>query len=303
MSNDSQTPNGGADLPAAAPQIEVLFAGDLAADDPLWVVRCSVEALHAMFVNPVAWVAALIDLPGWLILGTGDKAPVPVLTNDFAMVAERTETTDPDGWVLVQGISGTNVLTLVASRNAAIQSAQLDVGGGGDDPFAAFWKAVGSDPSNQPSGRKPYPVVVLEDQARWYGHFEIRDPVTTPAELARRIASFLLASLYDPAGYAAMLSGLDQKTVHVRKGSTAGNDPITIAPPASSPTTTFYANVVAPLGALDAAPLADGGDPPLPDPFACTMTAGSYSDGTGTNDGGTIKRYGVEDPPPPPPVP
>lgn len=296
MPNDESTPT---DAPSP---IEVLFADDLADDDHVWVVRCTVDELHRMFENPVAWVAGLADLDGWTKLGTSDKASAPLLTPDFAMVAERTEAEDPLNRVLVQGISGSNALTIVAAKGAATLSAQRATGDL-DDPLAAFWKAVESDPDNQPSGKKPYPVLVLESLGRWYGHFEVRDPVMEPAPLAVRTATFLLATLFDPEGYAAMLNRLDQKPIRVKCGAPAGNDPIAIVPPATAPTSTFYANAqVSNSSAKAAAGPEDDPTPPPPDPFVCVLQDGAYSDGSGSNDGGTIKRYIDDDPTPTPPT-
>ena len=277
------------DLPAP---IQVLFAGDIADDDRLWVVRCSLAELRLLFLNPVVWVTALGSLPDWRPLG-GGTLPAPVLTPDFAVVAQRTDAVDPDGAVLVQGIAGTNALTVVADRQVAILAASV-TGAVADaaNPFGPFWAAVASDPRNLPSGKKRFPLVVLEDRGRWYGHFEIRDAASTPDALANRVAGFLLASLYDPTGYATMLSGLDQTAVHLRGNAPVPGGPIAIAGPATPPTTSLYANVVG--GSTQPRP----SDDPSPDPFICANLSGGYSSGGGTNDGGMAKRYVNDDPPP-----
>lgn len=300
-------------------QAQVLFAGNLADDDFLWIVRCSAREYHRLIESPVAWVAALAALPGWQLYGSDHPAPVPVLAREFSMVVREATTPDPDGWLLVQGISHTNELSVFASREAAIRSflaqaavAPLVAEGLGitpdiaegvsgpalleasDDPFGPFWDAVAKDPDNPPTFKKRYPVTIVRSLGRFYGHFEITEPGESPVERAARNASFLLAVATDPNGYARMLTSLDQVTLYARPEEVVEGSPIAIFPPAHGATVVY--------AAVDETGITTGEDDQN---TSCSMTFGETTplpppppapptDPTsGTPDGTVIKFYRV----------
>ncbi len=297
-------------------QVQVLLASNIADDDQLWVVRCSVKELHSLLLYPVSWVASLATLPDWVDAGTGLPAATPILTPDFGLMVETTEQEDPDGWVAIQGISGTNCLKVIATKASAIRSALLtenvaeatatqlghtvasalelsdeDLLRAAPDPFAAFWADVASDPANPPTYKKKLLVEILLPLSRFFGHFEVMSPTETAPQRASRAATFLLTSIFDQSGYTTMLNGLDAETLYVKGPMGEKGDPIVLS--AGKTTIGFYANIDSKTGAS----LTDG-DPPND----CLAIDGPYIPPTtnppapavGTVDGGMLKRYGVE---------
>lgn len=322
MANDSIIPNEPTDGSALPLDIEVLFAGNLADDDLMWIVRCSTARLHGFVQAPVAWVASLAALPGWRYFGSDSPAPAATLLPDFAMRVESAAP-DPDGWVTLQGISETNAVTLVGSLDAALRSALgLDrvgpeaarrlgtsvpsllaltperLGAEAGAVLDAFWDDVAADPKD-PALKRPFPVNVVTSLDRFYGHFEICDARETWPQRAVRIASFLLASSSDPKGYAAMLAGLAQRTLYVGSGSAREGAAIAIAPP-TGPVSVSYASLSA-----DAPedPNTTGDDEPT---TACGIVDGPFvllptgDGGTGTASSGMVKAYGGSGNVPPP---
>ena len=294
-----------------ASQVEILMTGFIADDDLMWVVRCSVKELQRMFLSPTEWVAALGKHPRWQEAGTDRVVPAPVLTRDFVMLVQETKAVEADGWVTIQGIGGTNAITVIASRASGLRSvlsmdkiaattaerlgtdakslavlSDADLIALSTSPYAAFWDEVAYDASNAPSYKKPFPVNVVLSNASFYGHFEILNPNDTPADRAARSATFALACALDPEGYAAMLGSLDQRTTYVDGGTVTLGDAIDILPPTNP--TVVYGNVE------------DGGTGQSTT-TVCSLIAGPYEPptqqgetGTGTLDGILIKRYGVE---------
>ena len=277
MANESISAGG------PTPEIEVLFAGNIADDDMMWVVRCSVAELARLALAPVEWVRALGGLPSWSAVG-GKSAPT--LSRDFVLVAQPTDTSDPDDWVTVQGISGTNQLSVVSSRaSAVLATSAVAPPPPGGKPFDAFWELVSSDPSNPPTLKKALPLNSILANSRLYLHFEILDLADTPDQRAERTVAFLLATILDPEGYAKMLNGLDQKPIVVEGGTVKPGKKIRLLPAALP--SAVYANVEG------AAP---GSATPEADTLICNMADGplNYVEGTGTAAGTVIKRYGIE---------
>jgi hypothetical protein len=316
MSNDNPLPSGGP-IAVDPSQAQVLLASNIAADDLLWVVRTSVEELHKLFQAPVEWVASLASLPGWVDAVTREPVPAAVLTADFGMSLESSDRLDPDGWAVVQGIGGTNQLTVVASRASAIRSllatdkvaeavaktlgrslpeakslSDAELLRAGWDPFGPFWDLV-SRSSGDPTQKKTLIVDIILDISRFYAHFEILDRGETLEERAKRTCSFLFASVFDPKGEAEMYNGLDQETLEV-KGDQGAEGARMIVLPAVDPRG-FYANI-------------EGGKPDIEardeDPNAeciCYSFNGVYyppswtgGSGEGAPQGGMLKRWGVE---------
>ena len=232
MANENPSPTDPSPTGAPASSIEVLLAGNIADDDMMWVVRCPADELTSLVLAPVEWVAALGALPGWLFHDTGERAPAPTLTLDFAMSVSLAETPDPQARIVVQGISGTNALSVALSPTGAA--------------FGAFWDDLGRDPGNPPSMRKALPINVVAPISTLYGHFEILDRTETRERRAERTATFLLAAVLDPAGYSAMLGGLDQTVTTVGAAATGaegeGASPSAIPFPPAAPRV-LYANV------------------------------------------------------------
>ena len=297
------------DLPPSSIEIDpleaqVLYAGNLADDDFLWIVRCSAKEYHRLIETPVAWVAALAGLPGWRYFGSDQPAPAAVLSKSFAMVVQEAKVPDPDGWLLVQGISETNELTVYASREAALRSVLAQPAGvaeglgittnvadgisgetllsASDDPFGPFWDEVASDPNNPPTLKKKFPVTIVQPLGRFYTHFEITSPGETPAEQAARNASFLLAAVTDPDGYAKMLSSLDQVTLYAQDRGVVEGKPIEILP--APGITVVYAAADTPGTTVDETTST-----------TCNMATGQTdpptAPTTGTPDGTTVKVY------------
>lgn len=311
-----------------ASQIEVLIAGNIADDDLMWVVRCSLKELHRLFERPVSWVAGLGSLPGWRYYGSDKPAPPPILTRDFAMLIEATKTPDPEGWVVVQGISGTNQITVLASWTSAVQSLLamdkvaaatarvigLDLPAARSatnealaqtqgDPFAPFWDEVARDPHNPPSLKKKLPLNVVRTASRFYAHFEILHADETSPETAARVATFALATALDPAGYAAMLNGLDQEALFVDRGSIEKGERITIED--GGRPSVVYANIDGSKDRIGASITENDApeDPDEPggefDEIACSFVEGEWmpapvGPGSGTPNGSVLKRWGVE---------
>lgn len=270
------------DATAPLPDIEVLIAHDIADDDSLWVVRCLPAQLVQLLLAPVEWVASLAKLPDWLSFGTTQPAPAPTLTSDFFALFRADAVQDPLGRIVVQGISGTNQLSVTLSPTSLAPI----VG-----PTQAFWDLVAADPA-KPGAKKPLPVDLIAPIATFFAHFEIGDASMTALQRAARAAQYLVAATLDPAGHAKMLSGLDQKIVPVpgsvlevqRGAATLAAAPSTVTfAPAAYPAPVVYGNV-------EGSP-ADG-DPPTPE--NCTGITGGYDGSSGTVGGVLVKRYGVE---------
>jgi len=301
-------------------QVQVLLASNIADDDQLWVVRCSVEELHRLLLYPVQWVASLADLPNWIDAGTGQEAAIPILTPDFGLMVEMTDQQDPDGWVAIQGISGTNCLKVIATKASAVRSALLtqsvaeataallghtvgsalalndaDLLNAAPDPFAPFWNDVALDPVNPPTYKKKLLVEILLPLSRFFAHFEVMNPTETSRQRAARAATFLLASIFDPSGYVSMLNGLDAETLYVKGPEGEKGPAITLSPGRS--TIGFYANI-------DTKTFMTHNDGVTTDPPTdCVALDGPYvpppvtnppTPGGGTIDGGMLKRYGID---------
>lgn len=228
MASQDDTPS--TSIRIAPDQVQVLYAGNLADDDFLWIVRCSADEYVRLIQSPVAWVAALAELPGWRFAGSDQPAPPAVLLRDFTMVVREGSTRDPDGWVLVQGIGETNQLTVTASREAAVRAAELALGQPSGDPLQAFWNEISADPSNPPTLRKPYAVTIVRRLGRYYGHFEILSGAERLSIGALRTAAYLLGASVDREGHAKMLSGLDQTTLYADGGEVLPGTRIEIRP-------------------------------------------------------------------------
>lgn len=271
-----------------APEIEVILAGNLAADDLMWIVRCSARELQRFFLAPAAWVAALATLPDWEKAGVDGTVPAPVLIPDFALLVQTSDAKDPDGWLVVQGISRTNEVTVLASRDAAVQAlhAMPKVSGavaGAADPFAPFWAEAAGD-------GKLLLVNVVRSLARAYAHYEILDPGETLPERAARMVAFLLAVALDPTGCAAMMSALVQRTLYIDGAVREPGPAIAVA--ADGTPSLACANVLVMPGGAPS-------DAPLPQEEACLILDGPYDPNKNVVivDGVIIKRYGVEDGP------
>lgn len=300
-------------------QVQVLLASNIADDDLLWVVRCSVSELHQLLLTPVTWVTSLGLLPDWVDAGTGKAAPTPVLTADFGLMVESTDVEDPDGWVAVQGISKTNCLKVIATKASGIRSALLmDKVGEATakalglsvqnamamsdhqlaelpDPYAAFWADVSEDPVNPPTFKKKLLVEILIPLSRFFAHFEVMNPTETAKQRAARAATFLLGSVFDPDGEVEMLNGLDQETLYVKGPSGEKGEPIKLAAGKRS-TIGFYANI----DRLTNSSSSCGDDPEDP-PTDCVALDGTLTlppTDPGTIEGGMLKRYGVDSPGP-----
>ena len=264
-------------------QTTVVFSGNLADDDRLWAVRCSVSELRNMLIAPNAWVASLAALPTW-----DPKVPAPTLADDYAVMTQRTDDVQTDGWVMVQGISGTNAITVVASRASALLAAALEVGQV-PDILAAFWAAVGIDAGT--GRKKAYKVELVASLRRWFGHLEVANSVGTIESVATRASAYLLVSLYDTVGHAALLSELEQE---ISGASSEGSLPthIRFVPATLTPTSTVYVSHRE----------ASAEDPgPTPPPTFCSFDTGPYDPTGGASvGGGIIKRYANDDPSPPP---
>ena len=316
MANDNPFPSDG--LIAVDPaQAQVLLASNIASDDLLWVVRASMGELHKLFQAPVEWVASLSSLPGWIDVVTRKPAPAPILTKDFGMSLESSYREDVDGWAVVQGIGGTNQLTVVASRAGAIRSlietdkvaeavaktlglsvsearklSDEELLRAGTKPFGPFWDLVSSYDGDT-SRKKTLIVDVILDVSRFYAHFEILDRDETPEERAQRTCSFLFASVFDPEGEAEMYNGLDQEIIEV-KGNQGDKKARMVVLPATDPQG-FYANIESEKADSEAT---DGN---LNAMCLCFSFNGVYyppsapsGGGTGTPENGMLKRWGAE---------
>lgn len=287
-------------------QVEVLYAGNIADDDLMWIVRCSVSEFQNLILSPQDWVTALGKLPNW-------NAPEPILARNFAMTVGESTVDDPDGWVTIQGISETNALTLFAPKGSAARSALLtpafsesvakslgvsvdaaqsmtarDIRAADADPLESFWESLALDNSTVPPQPKQLPVNVVTAMSRFYAHFEILDESEPQPDRAARIATCLLACSEDPAGFSKMLGTLSQSTQYITDGSVKAGAPITFATPLTTPSEPVYASMGETIE------------------ITCMIVQGPYQPptgegGTGTPDGTIIKRYGVDQPPCPDP--
>ncbi|GEM_PF-5805649 len=316
MANDTPLPPGGP-IAVDPTQAQILLASNIAADDLLWVVRASIEEVHKLFQAPVEWVSSLAFLPGWIDAVTRERAPDPVLTADFGLSLESSDREDIDGWVVIQGIGGTNQLTVVASRAGAIRSllatdkvaesvaktlglsvveartlSDEELLRAGTKPFDPFWDLV-SRYGEDVSRKKTLIVDVVLAISRFYAHFEILDRDETPEERASRTCSFLFASVFDPEGEAEMYNGLDQETLLVKDDQGEKGTRMVVLPAVDLQG--FYASIEG----EKTEPEARDGDPSAM--CLCYSFNGVYyppsqpsGGGTGTPQGGMLKRWGVE---------
>lgn len=278
MADSSSPPSGSIQVDPS--QVELLFAGNIADDDLMWIIRCSVKEFRRMVQAPSKWVASLGGLPDWRYFDSDEPAPAPILTDDFVMAVREPKRSDPDGWVTVQGISLTNAITILTPYSPADSAVRTALG-----PYDAFWDAVAADPASPPTYKKPFAVNVVVANSTWYGHFELMSPGQTQAERAARTATFLLATVEDAAGYAAMLNSLVQTTLFIDGATVTPGSSIVVNPSAVGNVSPVYSSIGDDVDVL--CNLLDG-------PYDQPTDHGS---GKGELGGILVKRYGVEDGP------
>ncbi len=281
--------------------VHVLYAGNLADDDFMWIVECTIEEFQKMLGAPVAWVKNLSTLPDWHMVGRSDPAPPPVLLDHFTMRIQQREKDAPTDLITIQGISYTGIISVRASYASAVVGVQ-NLGTFADrdifasvesdlpdqasnppsssSPFSSFWNDMAYDASNGPTYKKKYAVNVDTTDARYYGHFEVCPLGTsTASQRLAQAAAFILALGSDPQGCATMLNSLDQTAIYVSQYGAAAGSPIKMA---VSPTYTPQILYTSLDDATDA---------------CCFMLDGNYTDTTKTGllDNPVLKKYGVNE--------
>lgn len=275
--------------------VHVLYAGNLADDDFMWIVECTIEEFQKMLNSPVEWVNGLSTLPDWHLAGKDrSPAPAPVLLKNFTMRIQQRDNDSPSDLITIQGISYTGILSVRASHASAVmgvQNLQTFRDGGPaytlantddvpDDasPFDSYWASIAVDPST-PSKKKLYAVNVDTMDARYYGHFEITLPGEgTPASRVAAAAAFILALGSDPQGFANMLNTLDQTTMYISPYGVNQGQKIRMAVAPNYTPQILYTS-------LDDSTYA-----------TCGMLDGGYDSTTNTGnvDNPIVKKYGVE---------
>lgn len=275
--------------------VHILYAGNLADDDFMWIVECTIEEFQKMLNSPVAWVQQLSTLPDWHMQGSSTPAPPPVLLKNFTMRIQQREKDSPSDLITIQGISNTGIVSVRASHASAVMGVEnlksfrdrdtyASVGETpptGTTTFSSYWADLAYDAST-PSQKKLYAVNVDTTDLRYYGHFEITLPGqgTTASRLAAATA-FILALGSDPLGFAEMLNTLDQTTTYISSYGVKTGAPIRMVTSAGYAPQILYTS-------LDDATYA-----------ICSMIDGAYNPVSGicTVDNPIVKKYGVDDAP------
>lgn len=291
--------------------VHVLYAGNLADDDFMWIVECTIEEFHKMLNYPTEWVSGLSTLPDWQYVGTQKPAPPPVLLKHFTMRIRQRGDDAASDLITIQGISRTGIVTVRASKASAVvgvrnlttfrdgaQTASVSEDASFMDPPAAvlagFWDGIAYDPTNAPTYKKQYAVNVDTTDSRYYGHFEICQPGTSdPQERIAQTAAFILALGSDPQGFTSMLNGLDQTTLYINEGGVVRGTPIAMAPPPNTPDGPQILYTSLDDDTEASCMILDG-------PYDPSHGPGGTG-GTGTVDNPIVKKYGVDVPPEPDP--
>lgn len=196
--------------------IRVLYCGDLAPDDFMWSVECSLEQLFAMLDRPQKWVDDLGKLPDWKLSRGEGKTPSPVLTNHFNIqLAQGRADVFSEGKIQIEGISETGIVRVVAnavSLKGATEKliSQITLPPGEslpDDEFEAYWSLLAIILK---LGRTQVDVILNPDNGTWFGHLQIYHPDWDGVKGLRAawIALYVLMRSIDPAGYTGFLTGL-----------------------------------------------------------------------------------------------
>jgi len=133
--------------------IEILFSGDLAEDDQMWIASCDPDELGKFIDDPKGWVAKLYHLADWT-----DRGNVPSILDAFNVQITSDEPgPNHKGRFIMQGITKTGMITIQISADAAASTvASVE----GLKEFAA------ARPPNQASSSWP-----PSDRSKTFGHF------------------------------------------------------------------------------------------------------------------------------------
>ena len=191
--------------------VHILYAGNLADDDFMWIVECTIEEFQKMLTAPTDWVNQLSTLPDWHMAGSSIAPPPPVLLKNFTMRIQQREKDAPSDLITIQGISNTGIISVRASHASAVMGVEnlksfreLDTYASvGDDApssttsaFTTYWSQIAYDASTA-SQKKLFAVNVDTTDLRYYGHFEITLPGegTTASRLAAIASISVLVSV------------------------------------------------------------------------------------------------------------
>jgi hypothetical protein len=278
--------------------VHILYAGNLADDDFMWIVECTIEEFQKMLNSPTAWVQQLSTLPDWHLAGSNTPAPPPVLLKNFTMRIQQREKDSPSDLITIQGISNTGIVSVRASHASAVlgvenlksfrerdtyASVEDDRPASEATAFSTYWDDLAYDASTA-SHKKLYAVNVDTTDLRYYGHFEITLPGqgTTASRLAAASA-FILAFGSDPQGFTNMLNTLEQTTTYITSYGVRAGVPIRMVASSGYTPQILYTS-------LDDTTYA-----------TCMMLDGTYNPVSGicTVDNPIVKKYGNDDAPAP----
>ncbi len=268
--------------------IRVLYCGDLAPDDFMWSVECSLEQLFLMLDRPQEWVDHLGKLPDWKLSRGLGKTRSPVLTNPFNIQLSRGRPEAfCEGKIQIEGISETGIVRVIAnaiSLKGATKRliSQISLPPGEplpNDEFEAFWALLAIILK---LGGTQVDVILNPDNGTWFGHLQIYHPDwdSITGLRAAWIAIYVLMRSVDPNGYAAFLTGL--------------------GPIVRDPSGNLLAGTIFTIGASPDASFGYSSSETSKDE-ACDALFGIISDTPDSGDlqNSTVKNY-KPDPPPPP---
>jgi hypothetical protein len=106
--------------------LKLRYAGNLATDDFLWIVEGSTHHLIDLIKRPRAWVRGLGSIPHWPKTQHCRPFPKPKLKKHFTMrfgQFKQEPTKENPAPILIQGISGTGMITAFATERATAKMA------------------------------------------------------------------------------------------------------------------------------------------------------------------------------------
>lgn len=218
-----------------------LCYGDLASDDLMWSVECPALGLANLLEYPLDWVTGLNDLAG-VYPSNGSKITIQ---DHFTiqMVADSNNSVSAHQ-IHIEGISGTGILRVVASNTAAqrltrLMTSRMAHQQGALPPETSDSSDWIVDPEYWDSVyerlKDEVPTMIYDiANARAFGHLRIYKKGKSD-ERHLWIATYLLARLVDPEGYAAFLKRFQWEVI-----TPSGDSSPSLPQPSSSTSTVRF---------------------------------------------------------------
>ena len=228
--------------------IKVLYRGALTNDDLMWIVECDPIDLGKLMLSPRRWVKRLGDLPDWNT-PYGDLIQAPTLLPHFVMELSQVAAPGESGRVIIEGISGTGLITVRPSKIGSIQlflqipyvlkevrkavppvkglkessihflrGYAEQIANSSKDFHRAYgidWDYMARDMQHGPGHYKEYKINVDTSDNKtghFYGHMNVFDKrFEDPALRVSKVAAFACGRCWHQEGYIKML---DTKLTH-----------------------------------------------------------------------------------------